>query len=87
MDNTKMDILGWTAKIVSENSRLKLFAELEYFIIEAIEQNMITIYEAFQLMEICDRITTEKYKYIAGTLDSVQSLNMALMAKLFNENA
>lgn len=82
-----MDISTWTAKLVSENSRLRLGAEINNFIIEAIEQNMITIYEAFQLMEICDRITAEKYKHIAGTLDSVQSLNMALMAKLFNENA
>lgn len=81
-----MDISAWTAKIVSENSKWGLGIQLNSFIRETMAQKIITIYEAFQLYEISDRFCRSEIKNRYHSFDAVMSMNMALMAKLFNEN-
>ncbi len=82
-----MNILHETQKIISEKSKFGLGIELNSFIREAMAQKMITIYEAFQLMEMCDRFEHSGIRKSYFSEDVVFSMNMALMAKLFNENA
>lgn len=48
---------------------------------------MITIYEAFQLHEISDRLCRNEIKNRYNSFDAIISMNMAPMSKLFNENA
>lgn len=57
---------------------------LLWFVREALHKKTITLYEAFQLMEISDRMCMDKFWTDSSSV--VQSMNLALLAKLFNEN-
>lgn len=80
-----MSISSITEKIILENSKWSLGIKLNSFIREAMAKKMITNYEAFQLYEISDRFCHSEIKHRYHSFDAVMSMNMALMAKLFNE--
>ena len=82
-----MSISYITEKIVLENSNWGLGIKLNSFIREAMAKKMITIYEAFQLYEISDRFCRNEINNRYHSFDAIISMNMALVAQLFNENA
>lgn len=82
-----MSISSKTEKIILEKSKWGLGIELNSFIREALDQKMITIYEAFQLYETSDRLCHSEIKNSIDSYDVVSLMNMALVARLFNENA
>ncbi len=82
-----MSISYITEKIVLENSNWGLGIKLNSFIRDAMAKKMITIYEAFQLYEISDKFCRNEIKNRYHSFDAIISMNMALVAQLFNENA
>ncbi|MDE7294044.1 MAG: hypothetical protein K2N72_06440 [Oscillospiraceae bacterium] len=82
-----MNIYDETQKITSKDNAGSMGTLLLWFVDEALKQNAITIYEAFELMEMYDRFEHSGIRKFYFSEDVVLSMNMALMAKLFNENA
>lgn len=82
-----MNIYDETQKITVEDHLQGMGTVLLWFVREAMKQNAITVYEAFELMEISDRFRHSGIRRFYYADDAVFSMNMALMAKLFNENA
>lgn len=72
-------------KIIEENSKYGLGTVLLWFIQKALPNKIITIYEAFQLMEISDRLQHSEKIQSYFSYDIIQSMNLAFLAKLFNE--
>ena len=70
-------------QIISKSSGAS--TELGWLAREGYEKGLITIYEAFQLNEICDRLCFWRNGSDYDFWEAVGSLNMALMAKLFEE--
>ena len=60
-------------------------SHLDILACEGYKKGLITIYEAFQLYEIHDRLCTKPFDWGYEFYQAVESLNMALMAKLFEE--
>lgn len=82
-----MNILDETDKILEAKSIGILGTYLLWFVQKALPEKKITIYEAFQLMEISTRYTDrppDRDTWSNGA-DIVQYMNMALMARLFDE--
>lgn len=82
-----MNILEETNKILEANGIGTLGVNLLWFVQKALPEKAITIYEAFQLMEISTRYTDcppDRDTWSNGA-DIVQYMNMALMARLFEE--
>ena len=73
-------------KIIAESYKGGLGISLSKFIRSALPQHVITIYEAFQLMEISNRFWHGD-KFWSTPRNVVDSMNLALVAKLFRENA
>lgn len=74
-------------KIIKKHNMISLGGAVRDFVRNALQEKVITIYEAFQLTEICDRFEHSGIRKDYFSDDVVLSMNMALMAKLFNENA
>lgn len=72
-----------TRKIKNNPNKSSMGTYLQWFVREALPEKTITLYEAFQLMEISDRMSRDKFW--VDSSDVVQSMNLALLAKLFNE--
>ncbi len=68
-------------------SKDSLGMELLNFVQSALSQKNITIYEAYQLAEISNRLLnfTEKGKEYPSADKVIESLNLALLAKLFGD--
>ena len=81
-----MDIALETKKIIAEDSRGSVGTTLLWFIQKALPEKAITIYEAFQLMEITDRYMHDDDKFWSTPSRVVNSMNLALLSKLFNED-
>lgn len=81
-----MRIMTETEKIIKKQDIVSLGGAVRHFVRAALQEKAITIYEAFQLMEICDRFEHSGIRKDYFSEDVVLSMNMALMAKLFNEN-
>lgn len=81
-----MNIYDEIEKITSENTLWSMGVELLWFVKRALKENTITIYEAFLLMEISDRFEHGGIKKYYTFDNAVLSMNLALTAKLFNEN-
>ena len=86
-DLSHADIRIITQKMTEENSKYGLGTVLLWFIQKALPNKVITIYEAFQLMEISDRLQHSGKIQSYFSFDIIQSMNMALLAELFNEKA
>lgn len=80
-----MDFINETQKIILKNTFGGLGTVLLWFIQKALRENEITLYEAFQLMEISDRYCNRD-KFWTDVYHVVESMNLALCAKLFNED-
>ncbi|MDE7279602.1 MAG: hypothetical protein K2N26_07755 [Oscillospiraceae bacterium] len=80
-----MDFINETQKIILKNTIGGLGTVLLWFIQKALQENEITLYEAFQLMEISNRYRNRD-KFWADIYHVVESMNLALCAKLFNED-
>ena len=75
-----------TNKINTSTSKKRLGAHLLWFIQKALPQNDISIYEAFQLMEMSSRYRNSSRSTLT-TSHIVESINLALLSKLFDEEA
>ena len=73
-------------KIKTEKSTFGVGSEISFWVRKAFPEKRITLYEAFQLMEMSDRLEYANPKCDYFGFDAVKSLNMALLAKLFNED-
>lgn len=85
-----MNIHNEIEKITSENSLGIMSTVLKRFVDRALNEKAITIYEAFELMLISDSYwltvnTSPGQKPWADSIDVVLSMNLALTAKLFDE--
>ena len=83
-----MNISNETAKITAATSVESLGTYLLWFIQKALPANEITLYDAFQLAEISNRyrnFTKEGIAYRSSSDDIIESMNLALLAKLFND--
>lgn len=74
-----------TRKITRNQSKGSMGTALLIFVRKALPEKTITLYEAFQLMEISDRMRRDKFW--TDSSEVVKSMNLALLAKLFDENA
>lgn len=88
-DNEKIEkrvnyFITETRKIKNNTSKNSMGTMLLWFVRDALHEKTITLYEAFQLMEISDRMCMDKFWTDSSSV--VQSMNLALLAKLFNEN-
>lgn len=82
-----MNILDETNKIIEANGIDALGTYLLWFVQKALPKKEITIYEAFQLMEMSIRYRdyiSQRNNWSCG-FDIVEFMNMALMARLFEE--
>ncbi len=82
-----MNILDETNKIIEANGIDALGTYLLWFVQKALPKKEITIYEAFQLMEMSIRYRdyiSQRDNWSCG-FDIVEFMNMALMARLFEE--
>ncbi len=82
-----MNILDETNKIIEANGIDALGTYLLWFVQKALPEKKITIYEAFQLMEMSIRYRdyiSQRDNWSCG-FDIVEFMNMALMARLFEE--
>lgn len=82
-----MNILEETNKILEANGIDALGTYLLWFVQKALPKKEITIYEAFQLMEMSIRYRdyiSQRNNWSCG-FDIVEFMNMALMARLFEE--
>ncbi len=82
-----MNILDETNKIIEANGIDALGTYLLWFVQKALPKKEITIYEAFQLMEMSIRYRDyiSQRDNWSGCSDIVEFMNMALMARLFEE--
>lgn len=82
-----MNILDETNKIIEANGIDALGTYLLWFVQKALPEKEITIYESFQLMEMSIRYRdyiSQRDNWSCG-FDIVEFMNMALMARLFEE--
>lgn len=87
-----MNIRMETEKIISEDSLTGVALELHSFVNRALDENAVTIYEAFELKLMSDSYLIEGEinpgfgkKTWTDSLEVYLSMNLALMAKLFGE--
>lgn len=82
-----MNILDETNKIIEANGIGTLGVYLLWFVQKALPKKEITIYEAFQLMEMSIRYRDyiSQRDNWSNCSDIVEFMNMALMARLFEE--
>ena len=82
-----MNILSETNKIIEANGIGTLGVYLLWFVQKALPKKEITIYEAFQLMEMSIRYRDyiSQRDNWSNCSDIVEFMNMALMARLFEE--
>lgn len=85
-----MNIRMETEKILSEDKLIGVETELHSFMNHALDENAITIYEAFELELMSDsyqlRAQSRPFrKRFTDSLDVVLSMNLALTASLFGE--
>ncbi len=82
-----MNILDETNKIIEANGIGTLGVNLLWFVQKELPEKKITIYEAFQLMEMSIRYRDyiSQRDNWSGGYDIVEFMNMALMARLFEE--
>ena len=82
-----MNILDETNKIIEANCIGTLGVYLLWFVQKALPKKEITIYEAFQLMEMSIRYRDyiSQRDNWSNCSDIVEFMNMALMARLFEE--
>lgn len=81
-----MDISTETKKIVKEDTKGSLGTVLLWFIQNALPKKAITIYEAFQLIEISNRYRNCD-KFWSTPSQVVEAMNLALLSKLFREES
>ena len=82
-----MNISNEKDEITANASRWGVGIALAGFVEKALFEKAITIYEAFQLMEISGRLEHSGINMDYFSDDIVKSMNMALLAKLFSEEA
>lgn len=82
-----MNILSETNKIIEANGIGTLGVYLLWFVQKALPKKEITIYEAFQLMEMSIRYRDyiSQRDNWSNCSDILEFMNMALMARLFEE--